>query len=188
MVPAPFVVVLDACVLFPFTLRDTLLRAAAEGFFQLRWSAQILDETERNLVSSKTTTAEQATKLRKRMESFFPEALVTGHEPLAAGMPNQEKDRHVAAAAVKAGAQVVVTSNLKDFTKLPEGLEAQSPDEFLCNLFDLNPQSFVQLLRQQADDLKNPPWTFEELLERLAKIAPDLVALVREHLKENPSE
>lgn len=44
MVPAPFIVLLDANALFPFTLRDTLLRAAAAGFYQVRWSAQILDE------------------------------------------------------------------------------------------------------------------------------------------------
>jgi len=36
--------VLDANVLFPFTLRDMLLRAAAEGCFQSSWSEQILDE------------------------------------------------------------------------------------------------------------------------------------------------
>lgn len=52
MVPAPFIVVLDANVLFPFTLRDTLLRAAAAGFYQVRWTAQILDEMQRNLVST----------------------------------------------------------------------------------------------------------------------------------------
>ena len=34
MIAAPFRVVLDANVLFPFTLRDTLLRAAAKGYFQ----------------------------------------------------------------------------------------------------------------------------------------------------------
>jgi hypothetical protein len=42
MVPAPFIVVVDANVLFPLTLRDTILRAAAAGFYQLRWSAEIL--------------------------------------------------------------------------------------------------------------------------------------------------
>jgi len=31
MVPAPFIVVVDANALFPLTLRDTLLRAAAAG-------------------------------------------------------------------------------------------------------------------------------------------------------------
>lgn len=136
MVPASFIVVVDANVLFPLTLRDTVLRAAAAGFYQLRWSAAILDEMERNLVSTNTMAADKAARLRATMESYFPEAEVTGYESLVAGLQNDEKDRHVVAAAVKAGAQVITTSNLKDFAPLPEGLEAQSPDEFLCNLFD----------------------------------------------------
>lgn len=182
MVPAPFIVVLDANVLFPFTLRDTLLRAAAMGFYQVRWSAQILDEMARNLVSTGMMTGEKAARLRAVMEREFPEAEVKGYESLIAAMENDEKDRHVAAAAVKAGAQVVTTSNLKDFRRLPEGLEAQSPDEFLCNLFDLDPEEFVTMLRDQATDLVKPPMTFDELLERLARMVPNLVAVVRRHL------
>jgi predicted nucleic acid-binding protein len=182
MVPAPFIVVLDANVLFPFTLRDTLLRAAAAGFYQVRWSAQILDEMARNLVSTGMMTADKATRLRSVMEREFPEAGVKGYEPLIAAMENDEKDRHVVAAAIKAGAQVVTTANLKDFTRLPDGLEAQSPDEFLCNLFDLDPEEFVALLRAQAEDLVKPPMTFYELLERLARVVPDVVAVVRHHV------
>lgn len=154
MVAAPFVVVLDANVLFPFMLRDTLLRAAAADFYQLRWSAQILDEMTRNLASTGTMTAEKATRLREKMEANFPEADTRGFESLVLAMKNDEKDRHVAAAAVKAGAQVIVTANLDDFQLLPEGLEAQSPDEFLCNVFDLDPEAFVVLLREQANDLR----------------------------------
>jgi hypothetical protein len=119
MVPAPFIVLLDANVLFPFSLRDTLLRAAAAGFYQLRWSSQILDEVTRNLVSSGAMSEEKARKLRAIMEREFPEAEVTGYEHLIAAMRNHEKDRHVAAAAVKASAQVITTSNLKDFADLP---------------------------------------------------------------------
>jgi hypothetical protein len=36
MVPAPFIVVVDANVLFPLTLRDKVLRSAVAGFYQLR--------------------------------------------------------------------------------------------------------------------------------------------------------
>jgi predicted nucleic acid-binding protein len=183
MVPAPFIVVVDANVLFPLTLRDTVLRAAAAGFYQPRWSAEILDEMERNLVSTRTMPADKAARLRAMMEKYFPEALVTGYEPLVAAMQNDAKDRHVVAAAVKAGAQVVTTSNLKDFTPLPDGIEAQSPDEFLCNLFDLDPEGFTEMLREQAADLQKPPVTFDELLERLARTVPDLVTAVREHIK-----
>jgi hypothetical protein len=116
------------------------------------------------------------------MEKFFPEAMVTGYEPLVAVMQNDANDRHVVAAAVKAGAQVITTANLKDFTPLPDGIEAQSPDEFLCNLFDLHPEGFIELLREQASDLHKPPVTFGELLDRLSRPVPNLVGAVREHL------
>lgn len=182
MVPAPFIVVVDANILFPLTLRDTLLRAAAADFYQLRWSKEILDEMERNLVSTMTMPADKAARLRAQMEKFFPEAMVTGYEPLIAGMQNDPKDRHVVAVAVKAGAQVVTTANLKDFTPLPDGVEAQSPDEFLTNLFDLDPHAFIEMLRAQAADLHKPPVTFEDLLERLFRAVPDLVGAVRDLL------
>lgn len=181
MVPAPFIVVVDANVLFPLTLRDTVLRAAAVGFYQLRWSREILDEMERNLVSTGTMSADKAAYLRATMEKYFPEAIVTGYEPLIAAMQNDAKDRHVVAAAVKAGAQVVTTANLKDFTPLPDGIEAQSPNELLCNLFDLDPDAFTELLREQAADLQRPPVAFDELLARLARAVPDLVDMVKAH-------
>lgn len=183
MVPAPFVVVLDANVLFPFTLRDTLLRAAAAGFYQLRWTGRILDEMERNLVSKAAMTLEKARRLRTLMEREFPEAEVTGYELLIAAMQNHTKDRHVAAAAVKSGAQVIATGNLKDFTPLPEGIEAQSPDEFLCNLVDLDPGTFVEMLRDQAADLVRPAMTLDELIARLARVVPEAAGLVREHVE-----
>ena len=53
-------VVLDANVLYPFTLRDTLLRSAEAGLCQVYWSAQILDEATRNLVLGGRMTARQA--------------------------------------------------------------------------------------------------------------------------------
>jgi predicted nucleic acid-binding protein len=182
MVPAPFIVLLDANVLFPFSLRDVLLRAAAAGFYQVRWSSQILDEMTRNLVSAGTMPEDKALRLRAIMTREFPEAEVTDYGHLIAAMKNQVKDRHVVAAAVRAGAHLITTSNLKDFSELPEGVEAQSPDVFLFNLFSLDMDGFIELLREQAQDLVNPPMTFEELLERLARVVPDLVAAVREHV------
>jgi predicted nucleic acid-binding protein len=181
MLAAPFKVVLDANVLYPFTLRDTLLRAAAAGFFQAHWSELLLEEATRNLVGNGIVTAEQAERLRAAMNKAFPEAIVTDHESLIAGMKNDEKDRHVAAAAVKAGAQVIVTMNLSDFRDLPDGIEAQHPDEFLSNLFDPDPDSLTGIVRSQAADLKKPARTFEEIVGALAKLVPDFATAVRKH-------
>ncbi len=182
MIAANFVVVLDACVLFPFTLRDTLLRSAESELYQLRWSAEILDEMERNLVSHRKMQVEQALRLRRAMEEAFPDAEITGYQHLTPAMQNDKKDRHVVAAAVMAGAQVITTHNLKDFRSLPDGIEAQSPDEFLCNIFDLNPAVVVELLRQQAADLSRPQVPFHVLLGRLQSSAPEFVGLVRGEL------
>jgi hypothetical protein len=96
-------------------------------------------------------------------------------------MENDPKNRHVAAAALKVSAQVIVTSNLRDFKKLPEGIEAQSPDEFLCNLFGLGPAGMVALVRAQAAALKRPPVSFEQVLGGLATVVPEFSAAIKEH-------
>jgi hypothetical protein len=83
MFPAPFVVVVDACVLIPVTLCDTLLRAASADLFQLRWSAQILEETRRNLVSKLGLTEEQASRRCDFMSRHFADAMVTAYEPIS---------------------------------------------------------------------------------------------------------
>ena len=183
MIAAPFKVVLDANVLYPFSLRDTLLRAAAAALFQVYWSDEILEETRRNLVKSAGVPEDKAARLIATMEAAFPEARVIGYESLVASMKNHPKDAHVAAAAaVKAGAQVIVTSNLGDFHDLPEGIEAQAPDEFLGNLFDLDRDGLVELLKERASALKRPPRSFDELLEGLGKLVPAFVSGVREHM------
>lgn len=182
MIAAPFIVVLDANVLYPFTLRDTLLRAAAAGLYQLRWTSEILAEMERSLVRTGRMTDAATARLRSVMEREFSDALVTGHEHLVSAMRNDPGDRHVAAAAVRSGAQVIVTSNLRHFADLPEGVEAQSPDEFLCGVFDLDPDAVVTLLREQSADLRAPPVPLDKLLDALARVAPDFVSSVREHL------
>lgn len=156
MLPAPFRVVLDANVLFPFTVRDTLLRAAALGMYQVHWSEEILSEATRNLIATGRMNDAQAAHLMAAMRDAFPEALVLGYEELIPSMPNDEKDRHVAAAAVKVGAQVVVTSNLSDFRAMPDGVEAQSPDDFLLDLLDLARPDMLELLRNQAAASSDP--------------------------------
>ena len=181
MLSAPFRVVLDANVLFSFTLRDTLLRAAEQGLFQPHWSREILAEARRNLVATRHVSDEQAAGLFDAMADAFPSAMVSGYEPLIAGMMNDPKDRHVVAAAVKSGAQVIVTNNLRDFCELPDGIEAQSADVFLCNVFDLAPELMLGLLAEQAAALKKPARTLDDLLRGLAKTTPEFVALVVAH-------
>lgn len=185
MMRSPFRVVLDANVLFPFSLRDTLLRAAHLGYYQLHWSATILEEARRNLVARGHMREDQAERLFAEMERAFPEAAVEDYEALIPAMENDEKDRHVAAAALRAGAQVIVTFNIKDFRRLPPGLEAQTPATFLRHLLDLDPPGMITLLQRQALALQRPPKSFEELLAGLEKTVPAFVEDVRGYLSED---
>ncbi len=172
MQPSPLIAVLDANVLYPFTLRDTLLRAAAAGLFQVRWSDKILDEATHNLVADHVVTEQQATRLRAAMTAAFPDARVIGFDKLVATMRNDPKDRHVAAAAVKAKAQVVVTLNVRDFRRLPDGINAQTPDQFLVSLFNGQPRLLIDIVHEQSVALRRPPRSFAEVVSALARVVP----------------
>ena len=182
-----FGVVLDACVLIPATLRDTLLRAVEKGMYRLHWSDEILDEVRRNLVKREMTSPEDAQDLIEQMDRFFAEANVRGFEVLIPAMNNDRKDRHVLAAAVMSRSQVIVTSNIKDFSKQaldPFGIEAQTPDEFLTHLFYSNPPLMMEILSEQAGDLTDPPLTVPDVLEVLVIVAPSFVKLMQSTLFE----
>jgi predicted nucleic acid-binding protein len=176
-----FVVLLDACAIFPMSLRDTLLRAADAGLYRLVLTEDILEEVRRNLISERRLTEDKAQRLIDIIKMYFPDAFITHHTLLIASMPINKKDRHVLAAAVASNAQVIVTQNLKDFPSeliSPFGIEAQSPDEFLVHLFYLAPQAMVKLIKGQASDLQNPPMSALGLLTTLKLHAPTFVELV----------
>lgn len=107
------------------------------------------------------------------MRRAFDRATVEGFEAIIDRMPNAPEDRHVLAAAVIAGAQSIVTFNLKDFRT--EGtaqshIHAEHPDNFLSNLFHLYPDSLTDIIVSQAAKLGKDGrvWTPYDVLDRLA--------------------
>jgi len=72
------------------------------------------------------------------MREAFDDSLITGWEDLEGGLSLPDKDdRHVIAAAIKGGAQTIITANLADFPAAalgPLGLEAVHP-VFLKRLY-----------------------------------------------------
>ncbi len=98
-------------------------------------------------------------------------AVVTGYEDLIASLSLPDPDdRHVLAAAIRAGATVIVTYNLKDFpaeTLARFDIEAQHPDDFLVSLLDQSPGMVCAAVKRQRESLRNPPKTALELLATL---------------------
>lgn len=171
----PFTVIYDANVLYPFHLRDILIRVAQAGLVHARWTDEILDECFDNLIEQRPELAERLRRTRRLMDESIRDVRVQNYENLINGLklPHDE-DRHVLAAAIKAGAQVIVTFNTKHFPPEaidPKGIqemEAQDPDTFLFNVIDLNPQAVAKVIREIEADLQSRPG-IPYVLEALAK-------------------
>jgi len=165
---------LDANVLYPAPLRDLLLSLASEGVFTAHWTDQIHDEWMRNvLLQRPELNPERLARTRARMNLYAVGALVEGYEDRISTLvlPDPE-DRHVLAAALHAGAELIVTFNLKDFpVKVlePLGVLAQHPDIFVLERFEEGRDSVIDALRRQRERLVNPPSSALEFVETLRR-------------------
>lgn len=169
-----FVVLYDANVLYPGTLRDLLMRVAQAGQVQAKWTDQILDEVFRNLKLNRPDLEEaRLDRTRELMNRAVRDCLVTGYEPLvdALALPDPD-DRHVLAAAVKARAQVIVTNNLKDFPPAELAawdIEAEGADDFILDQIDLSRDTVYGAVQRIADSWANPPGTVADVLTSLER-------------------
>ena len=170
-----FIVVYDACVLYPASLRDLLVCLASKRVVEARWSSEILNEFVEALKKRQPHLApDRLNRTCDLMNQAVPEALVTGHEQImeTLTLPDPD-DRHVLATAIIANAQVIVTQNLKDFPEAALAvydIEALHPDQFLLDTIDLAPGAVCETLAELVADLRNPPMTRNDLLDRLEKI------------------
>jgi len=167
-----FVVLYDACVLYPAPLRDLLIRLANKSIVRARWSEAILDECFRNILANRPDLRPEALeRTRELMRQAVPDCMVSGFEALVEGIDLPDRDdRHVLAAAIRAGAQTIVTFNLADFpaARLASyNIEAKHPDDFILDAIDLAPGLVASVVSQQAAALKSPPRSVGELLETL---------------------
>jgi hypothetical protein len=169
-----FTALCDACALFGALKRNLLLSRAEADLYRVRWSAQILDEVERNLTEmlaekGDAEARQKAQHVRQAMERAFPDASVSGHEVLIdcmLGMPDPD-DRHVVAAALKTQASVIVTDNSAHFpceVLGPLDLEVKSADEFIADTIGLDVGRAVAAVRQMRESFKKPAMTADALL------------------------
>jgi predicted nucleic acid-binding protein len=169
-----FVVVYDACVLYPSTLRDLLIRIAQEGLVQAKWTDRILDEVFGNLARNRPELREEKLRrTRELMTRAVRDCLVVGYEPLEAvvSLPDPD-DHHVLGAAIKAKAQMIVTHNIKDFPQEALSMwnvESTHPDDFIQAQIDLDGPRVFSAVQQIADSWRNPPGTVADVLDRLER-------------------
>ncbi len=184
----PFLVVLDANVLFPFRIRDVLFTFAQEGLFQAYLTDDIMDEWTRNLIGLKPHLATSVRQQETAIRAAFDDCFVTGYRQLVPGLDLPDPDdRHVLAAAIQCSDQVIVTENHRDFPPKvlnKYGIETLGADDFLANTYDLFPSGGTRALRKVRIRYTKPPMTQSELLFDLTKSGlSKLAAAARAHIE-----
>jgi hypothetical protein len=112
-------------------------------------------------------------RLRQLMNEAVRDCLVSGYEPLIEGLTLPDPaDRHVLAAAIKAGAQVVITSNLKHFPAAALrqwDVEAKSPDDFMLDQIGIDGRAVTACVQQIADSRTRPPQDIDDVFSQLER-------------------
>ncbi|TCM52601.1 PIN domain-containing protein [Rhizobium sp. PP-F2F-G48] len=166
------VAVYDACVLYPFHLRNILVQCAFDGLVEARWTDDIHDEWMRNLAANTDSLSiERLTATRDKMKAVLPEANVAHYRSLIADLELPDpNDRHVLAAAIAGKASVIVTWNLKDFPVqelMRYGVTSQSPDTFLTELHTVFPDALISSVEHARHNLRKTASSVETFVDAL---------------------
>jgi predicted nucleic acid-binding protein len=176
-----YAVVLDACVLVPISLCDTLLRLAEEpALYRPLWSEDILKEVGDALEKKLNRSSVQRNRRLNEMRNAFPEASIDVPADLVGALdcipdPN---DRHVLAAAIRGSANAIITANARHFPLecvRQYDVVCQTPDEFLVHQFHLAPEQVLGKLDAQGANLGKDRLF---VTARLRAMVPNFSALV----------
>ncbi|WGH77857.1 RSP_2648 family PIN domain-containing protein [Jannaschia ovalis] len=163
---------LDACVLYPTVLREVLMGVARAGLYRPLWSPRVLEEWARaaaKLPGGEAVARGEIAALR----AAWPGAEVQpgGATEARLWLPDPN-DVHVLAAASDAGADRLVTLNLRDFPRREvagEGLAAIAPDAFLMELWLDAPETVggvAEAVRAEAERLSGERHEIRALMKR----------------------
>jgi len=161
-------------VLYPAPLRDLLMHLAVADLYRAKWTDEIHTEWIRSLLANRPDLTEaQLERTRALMNAHSRDCLVSGYQDLVSKLALPDpNDRHVAAAAIHCGAELIVTFNLGDFpadSLTSFGIRVIHPDDFLTETCSENIRDFCQTVRRQRQSLKAPPKQVEAYLETLLR-------------------
>lgn len=139
------IALLDANLFVPTWIIDPLLSLAEAGLCEPAWSARVMDEARLAIMEVRHVPDVRARGFLDAICRAFPMAMAEDCERFEPDVNlSDPNDGHVVAAARRAGAETIVTFNLKDFPadELSRyGLHAQSPDVFLTSVARLAPSA-----------------------------------------------
>lgn len=176
-------VVLDACVLYPPSLRDLLLTLAALDAYDVAWSEQILTELERNVLADHPDINPDRFQSHTiaAMRNAFPNATTaTGPSDKSELRGVNRDDRHVAATALAANADAIITINTRHFPTsalAPLRIAVITPGALITELNATEPELIDHALTSLAERWINPPRSVDEIVT-LLRIHPTMRAAI----------
>lgn len=154
---------LDANVLWGKYSSDLLLTLADHGLFNPHWSRQVLREVERNV-----PVGVQLDDWFANINRRHRDALVRDYGHRVAAAQADPKDKHVLAAALHSGCDVLVTNNVDDFWPERRQIRVQRLDDFMAGLHAMQPLTFHAAVNDLLSTYQRPPQTTEQLASWLA--------------------
>lgn len=172
---ARYTALLDACVIYPLAIADSLMSLATTGLFAAKWTTRIEAEWIAALENQRPDLTGKLTYRRDQMREAVPDWEVpeAAWQPLLSQMSLPDPDdHHVLAAAIAGHVDCIVTSNLRDFPQsvlAPYGIEAVDPDQFIINQWDLSPVTAITAFKHMRGRWKKPEATPEDFARALER-------------------
>ena len=150
------IALLDANLFVPTWIIDPLLSLAEAGLCEPAWSARVMDEARLAIMEVRHVPDVRARGFLDAICRAFPMAMAEDWERFEPDVNlSDPNDGHVVAAARRAGAETIVTFNLKDFPHPEEAMDA---------------------MRRLVSSKRHPPRTMSEEIEHLRVLRLPLFA------------
>jgi hypothetical protein len=173
--PLDPIVLCDANIFYSILMTDLILSLGEAGLFRPRWTNEIHEEWIRNVLEDQPQrTRDELERRRAFMDQAINDDLVENYEHLidALSLPDPD-DRHVLAATIEVGAEILLTFNQRDFPAAvlsAHGIAAPHPDAFLCQLMNEEPATILSVIEGMRTKRKRPEITTDQLLEKLSRL------------------
>lgn len=167
-----FSCVLDTNIIYPIEIRDIIFWFAFYDLFTIKWSHHVFTEWV-EVMRRKNVSEKDIQQRIANANAAFPDAQVNNYEELIDNLDLPDpNDRHVLAAAIKTNASIIVTNNVKDFPQeylSKFSIKAQTADEFLTDIIDLNPDVAIAAFRKMVLNRRKPDLDEFQVLDILRK-------------------
>ena len=157
---------------------------------EARWTDEIHDEWIRSLTArASAIPIERLKNTCRLMNDALPTAMVSGYEKHVpeVNLPDPN-DRHVVAAGITTGASIILTWNLRHFPakELKKfGLRRETPDTFLCGLYDKVPDLTISSLANARRNLTKTRASARGFIDILSdQMLIELAKRAKKHLTE----